>query len=73
MHLVHDYFGFRPLLNLDCATGFPSFVMSCSSAKQALAQIVLIENCQTKKAYKSIVYLLPPPPALDEKVAAFHL
>jgi len=59
------------LLNLGCATGHPSFVMSCSFANQALAQIDLLENWQTKKAYKNDVYLLPK--ALDEKVAAFHL
>merc|ERR1712048_1008398 len=59
------------LLNLGCATGHPYFVMSCSFANQALAQIDLLENWQTKKAYKNDVYLLPK--ALDEKVAAFHL
>jgi len=59
------------LLNLGCATGHPSFVMSCSFANQALAQIDLLENWQNKKTYKNDVYLLPK--ALDEKVAALHL
>merc|ERR1712151_534821 len=59
------------LVNLGCAPGHPSFVMSCSFANQALAQIDLLENWQTKKTYKNDVYLLPK--ALDEKVAALHL
>jgi len=59
------------LLNLGCATGHPSFVMSCSFTNQALAQIDLNRNYTTDKAYKNDVYLLPK--ALDEKVAALHL
>merc|ERR1712017_15680 len=59
------------LLNLGCATGHPSFVMSCSFTNQALAQIDLNRNYTTDKAYKNDVYLLPK--ALDEKVANLHL
>merc|ERR1711929_43979 len=59
------------LLNLGCATGHPSFVMSCSFTNQALAQIDLNRNWTTGKAYKNDVYLLPK--ALDEKVASLHL
>merc|ERR1711957_249045 len=59
------------LLNLGCATGHPSFVMSCSFTNQALAQLDLSRNWTTGKAYKNDVYLLPK--ALDEKVAALHL
>jgi adenosylhomocysteinase len=59
------------LLNLGCATGHPSFVMSCSFTNQALAQIDLNRNYTTTKAYKNDVYLLPK--HLDEKVAALHL
>merc|ERR1711872_1094323 len=59
------------LLNLGCATGHPSFVMSCSFTNQVLAQLDLLENWQKKKAYKNDVYLLPK--ALDEKVASLHL
>merc|ERR1712004_387285 len=59
------------LLNLGCATGHPSFVMSCSFTNQALAQIDLNRNWTTDKKYKNDVYLLPK--ALDEKVAALHL
>merc|ERR1712176_1051430 len=59
------------LLNLGCATGHPSFVMSCSFTNQALAQIDLNRNYTTDKAYKNEVYLLPK--ALDEKVASLHL
>jgi len=59
------------LLNLGCATGHPSFVMSCSFTNQALAQIDLNRNFTTDKAYKNDVYLLPK--ALDEKVARLHL
>merc|ERR1711976_117649 len=58
------------LLNLGCATGHPSFVMSCSFTNQALAQIDLLRN-QTDKAYKNDVCLLPK--RLDEKVARLHL
>merc|ERR1711920_252214 len=59
------------LLNLGCATGHPSFVMSCSFTNQVLAQIDLNRNWTTDKAYKNDVYLLPK--ALDEKVASLHL
>merc|ERR1712047_82800 len=59
------------LLNLGCATGHPSFVMSCSFTNQALAQIDLNRNYTTDKAYKNDVYLLPK--HLDEKVASLHL
>jgi len=58
------------LCNLGCATGHPSFVMSCSFTNQVLAQIDLKKN-QTTKAYKNDVYLLPKD--LDEKVARLHL
>merc|ERR1712167_412774 len=54
------------LLNLGCATGHPSFVMSCSFTNQTLAQLDLLKNMQEKK-YKNDVYLLPK--ELDEKVA----
>merc|ERR1711959_858592 len=58
------------LLNLGCATGHPSFVMSCSFTNQTLAQLDLLNNMKTK-AYKNDVYLLPKD--LDEKVARLHL
>jgi len=58
------------LLNLGCATGHPSFVMSCSFTNQVLAQLDLLRN-QKDKAYKNDVYLLPK--ELDEKVASLHL
>merc|ERR1711979_26647 len=59
------------LLNLGCATGHPSFVMSCSFTNQVLAQLDLLKNQKETKAYKNDVYLLPK--ALDEKVARLHL
>ena len=59
------------LLNLGCATGHPSFVMSCSFANQVLAQIDLWENKDTTKYEKGKVYKLPK--ILDEKVARLHL
>ena len=59
------------LLNLGCATGHPSFVMSCSFANQVLAQIDLWENRNTDKYEKGKVYILPK--ELDEKVARLHL
>jgi adenosylhomocysteinase len=59
------------LLNLGCATGHPSFVMSCSFTNQVLAQLDLLKNWKETKAYKNEVYLLPK--ALDEKVARLHL
>jgi len=59
------------LLNLGCATGHPSFVMSCSFTNQVLAQIDLLKNTKENKGYKNEVYLLPK--NLDEKVARLHL
>merc|ERR1712241_272249 len=59
------------LLNLGCATGHPSFVMSCSFTNQVLAQLDILKNWQGDKAYKNDVYLLPK--ELDEKVARLHL
>merc|ERR1712005_42478 len=62
------------LLNLGCATGHPSFVMSCSFTNQTLAQLDLLKNWKETKAYKKYkndVYLLPK--ELDEKVARLHL
>ncbi|MBE4947902.1 adenosylhomocysteinase [Chryseobacterium culicis] len=56
------------LVNLGCATGHPSFVMSNSFSNQTLAQIELWNN---SAAYKNEVYMLPK--HLDEKVAALHL
>ncbi|MGB0840388.1 MAG: adenosylhomocysteinase [Chitinophagales bacterium] len=56
------------LVNLGCATGHPSFVMSSSFTNQVLAQLELWEN--TDK-YENKVYMLPK--HLDEKVAALHL
>lgn len=56
------------LVNLGCATGHPSFVMSNSFANQTLAQIELWNNADK---YKNDVYVLPK--SLDEKVAALHL
>jgi adenosylhomocysteinase len=56
------------LVNLGCATGHPSFVMSCSFSNQVLAQVELFT--QTDK-YPVGVYILPK--RLDEKVAALHL
>ena len=55
-------------MNLGCATGHPSFVMSNSFTNQTLAQIELWTN---SAAYKNEVYMLPK--HLDEKVAALHL
>ena len=56
------------LVNLGCATGHPSFVMSASFTNQVLAQIELWQNQGT---YERKVYVLPK--HLDEKVAALHL
>merc|ERR1712172_315599 len=64
----------RRLLNLGCATGHPSFVMSCSFTNQTLAQLDLLRNWKeidASKKYKNDVYLLPK--HLDEKVARLHL
>lgn len=58
------------LLNLGCATGHPSFVMSSSFTNQTIAQIELWTNRDTGK-YKKDVYTLPK--ELDEKVAKLHL
>merc|ERR1712031_102503 len=58
------------LLNLGCATGHPSFVMSCSFTNQALAQLELWKEKSSGK-YEKKVYLLPK--QLDEKVARLHL
>lgn len=56
------------LVNLGCATGHPSFVMSASFTNQTLAQIELFTK---SSQYKNEVYVLPK--HLDEKVAALHL
>jgi adenosylhomocysteinase len=56
------------LVNLGCATGHPSFVMSASFSNQVLAQI---ELWQSSKNYENKVYTLPK--HLDEKVAMLHL
>ena len=55
-------------MNLGCATGHPSFVMSASFCNQVLAQIELWNNYSK---YKNKVYVLPK--KLDEKVASIHL
>jgi adenosylhomocysteinase len=59
------------LMNLGCATGHPSFVMSCSFTNQTLAQVELWSNKGNDKYKSGEVYVLPK--NLDEKVAAFHL
>ena len=56
------------LVNLGCATGHPSFVMSNSFTNQTLAQLELWNN---REAYENKVYMLPK--HLDEKVARLHL
>jgi adenosylhomocysteinase len=56
------------LVNLGCATGHPSFVMSASFTNQVLAQLELWENTAQ---YENDVYVLPK--HLDEKVARLHL
>lgn len=56
------------LVNLGCATGHPSFVMSASFTNQVLAQIELFKNAAN---YENKVYVLPK--HLDEKVARLHL
>jgi adenosylhomocysteinase len=56
------------LLNLGCATGHPSFVMSASFTNQVLAQLELWQNA---KRYEKKVYMLPK--QLDEEVARLHL
>mmetsp|Transcript_18936 Transcript_18936/g.47284 ORF Transcript_18936/g.47284 Transcript_18936/m.47284 type:complete len:486 (-) Transcript_18936:914-2371(-) len=68
------------LMNLGCATGHPSFVMSCSFTNQTIAQLDLLDNWKgtnilkraTRKPYGTTeVYRLPK--ELDEKVARLHL
>merc|ERR1719443_1251695 len=68
------------LLNLGCATGHPSFVMSCSFTNQTIAQLDLLDNWKktnflnrtNREQYGTeIVYNLPK--ELDEKVARLHL
>jgi adenosylhomocysteinase len=56
------------LVNLGCATGHPSFVMSASFSNQVLAQLDLWKN---REVYKPAVYVLPK--RLDEEVARLHL
>jgi adenosylhomocysteinase len=56
------------LMNLGCATGHPSFVMSASFTNQVLAQLALWQN---KGEYSNAVYVLPK--KLDEEVARLHL
>ena len=56
------------LLNLGCATGHPSFVMSASFSNQTIAQIELYAN---RSKYEKKVYILPK--HLDEQVARLHL
>jgi adenosylhomocysteinase len=56
------------LVNLGCATGHPSFVMSNSFSNQTLAQLELWKN---HDKYENKVYMLPK--NLDEKVARLHL
>ena len=56
------------LLNLGCATGHPSFVMSASFTNQVMAQIELFQN---HSLYEKRVYTLPK--RLDERVARLHL
>ena len=56
------------LVNLGCATGHPSFVMSNSFTNQVLAQLELWNNADQ---YENKVYMLPK--HLDEKVARLHL
>jgi len=58
------------LLNLGCATGHPSFVMSCSFTNQCIAQLELWNERKTKKYGLEVAVL---PKHLDEKVAALHL
>ena len=55
-------------MNLGCATGHPSFVMSASFTNQTIAQLELWSHAD---AYKNQVYVLPK--HLDEKVARLHL
>ncbi|CAF0702400.1 adenosylhomocysteinase [Candidatus Methylacidithermus pantelleriae] len=59
------------LVNLGCATGHPSFVMSASFTNQVLAQIELWSQRSTGKYQRGKIYVLPK--ILDEKVARLHL
>ncbi|KAL3939728.1 MAG: hypothetical protein SGBAC_005593 [Bacillariaceae sp.] len=59
------------LLNLGCATGHPSFVMSCSFTNQVLAQLEIYTERNSGKYESGKVYVLPK--ILDEKVAKLHL
>merc|ERR1719192_3326744 len=59
------------LLNLGCATGHPSFVMSCSFTNQVVAQLELWKERKGEKYKRGTVYVLPK--QLDEKVARLHL
>jgi adenosylhomocysteinase len=67
------------LMNLGCATGHPSWVMSCSFTNQTMAQLDLLDNWKgtnhlnrdNRTKYENKVYLLPK--ELDEKVARLHL
>jgi len=56
------------LVNLGCATGHPSFVMSASFTNQVIAQMELYQHAEN---YENKVYILPK--KLDEKVARLHL
>jgi len=59
------------LVNLGCATGHPSFVMSASFTNQTIAQIELFVNNKDNKYKRGQVYMLPK--TLDEEVAKLHL
>merc|ERR1712157_721842 len=59
------------LVNLGCATGHPSFVMSCSFTNQTVAQVELWKEKESGKYARGHVYVLPK--YLDEKVARLHL
>merc|ERR1712031_146125 len=59
------------LVNLGCATGHPSFVMSCSFTNQTVAQLELWKEKDSGKYETGKVYVLPK--VLDEKVARLHL
>merc|ERR1711967_60570 len=59
------------LVNLGCATGHPSFVMSCSFTNQTVAQLELWKERESGKYQRGQVYVLPK--VLDEKVARLHL
>lgn len=61
------------LVNLGCASGHPSFVMSTSFTNQVLAQIALFEDAQSnnRRFEKGCVYMLPK--TIDEEVARLHL